>query len=370
MRTSSSTRSLRRVFALLATALALVLSFGVTNARADDFPPDYPQLDAYTGKNEQSYDILIKKGAKTGSGDTWLFAIHTEGQNSAIRGYCTEINVDARDDARTYEIKNWEDFPGTNQFATKPEVRPKVAWIVANSFPENDLEEVVAMVGADIKGLTKKEAITATQAAIWYFTDGWDLTGLREANNGPVIDDSTPEAMRVKKLYDYLVDEKNNVGSEEADGPTLSATGPDKPGKPGELVGPIHIKSNVKTAEVVDPDTLPYPLVTADGTKVDPKAIPTGVDLFLKVPAGAPDGMAELKVEVTGGAYTGKILVDPTEDDPKTREVERSQTIMISGSLKQTTLDAKVKVSWKADAQPTPEPTPDKPKLELPETGA
>ncbi len=354
MRTSSSTPSMRRVFALLATALALVLSFGVTNARADDFPPGYPKLDNYTGKNERAYDISIKKGATESKGDTWLFAIHTEGQNSAIRGYCTEIEVNANG-GKTYEIKDWKDFPGKNQFAKKPEVRPKVAWIVANSFPENDLADVAAV--ADVAGLTKKEAITATQAAIWHFTDGWDLTGLRKAG-GPALDDSSLEVKRAMKLYKYLVGDAN-VGIEPTDGPTLSATGADKPGKPGELVGPIHIKSNVKTAKVTGAK---HPLVTADGTEIDVNAVPTGVDLFLKVPAGTADGTADLKVEVTGGAYTGKILVnsDPTY----------SQTIMISGSNKQITLEAEVKVSWKADVKPTPEPTPDKPKLELPETGA
>lgn len=353
MRNPFSTQPIRRVFALLAAVLALVLSFGITNARADD---TYPKLGNYSGENTRAYDILIKNanGPASGPADTYLFAIHTEGNNSAIRGYCTEIEVLAKA-GKTYAIKDWDAFPGVNKFKTNPESRPKVAWIVANSYPENSLADVAAMAG--VEGLTEKEAITATQAAVWHFTDGWDLTGVKKPN-GPKFDNSSPEATRIMKLYKYLIGDKN-VGIAPSEGPTLSAAGPDKPGKAGELVGPIQIKSNAKTVKITG---APYPLVTADGKEVDAKTAPTGVDLFLKVPAGAADGKAELKLEVTGGAYTGKILVGKNV---------RTQTIMVAASTKQVTLDAKVQVSWKGVTQaPTPAPKPDKPKLELPDTGA
>ncbi len=349
MRNPFSTRPQLRVFALLATLLALALSFVVPSARAD-YPPGYPKLGNFEGENTQGYDIYVEEeggGVHGDPFDTWLYAIHTEGANSALRGYSTEAMIDETADAgRAYVFKGWTAFPGKNRFSTNPAVRPKVAWIVANSYPENDLVYVAKAAGVD--GLTEKEAITATQAAIWYFTDGLNYMGLSEPE-GPDFADSSPEAMRVKKLRDYLVGDKN-VGMTPFDSPTLSATAPIKPSESGGLVGPIRINSSAKTAKVTGAR---FPLVTADGKTVNLKAAPTGVDLFLKVPnSSAAASTMDLKFEITVGAYTGKILIGKDE---------RTETIIVASSTKTVTRYAKVNEAGKDGTTKRPR---------LPETGA
>ena len=52
-------------------------------------------------------------------------------------------------------------------------------------------------------------------------------------------------------------------------------------------MGPIRLTATQPTVTVAK---LPYPLVDAQGNEVDLSAVPTGVDLFLKVPADAPRG--------------------------------------------------------------------------------
>ncbi|OKL55171.1 hypothetical protein BSZ39_00250 [Bowdeniella nasicola] len=69
----------------------------------------------------------------------------------------------------------WHTFPGDNKFKTSKDVREKVHWIINNSYPQVPVAHV-AKAAPDLAGLTEREAITATQAAIWHFTDDLVVT--------------------------------------------------------------------------------------------------------------------------------------------------------------------------------------------------
>ncbi len=342
--------SLKRLRGLLAVVTAALLAatiiFGSQPARADDYPTGYPKL----GTSEESIAGLP---VHLGGGKQLtprLFTVHTDDRNGAIQAYCIEFRVGITNWGAEVDVQGWDGFPGDNKFKTDPQVRAKVAWIVQRSYPDAELTQIAT--AAKVEGLTKEEAIAGTQAAIWHFTDGFSYTGL---TNGDTESDS---AKRVQALYNYLTGEAN-TGLEETAGPTVTVTAPEEVGEAGKKIGPIRIESGQATVAV---EPLAHPLVDADGKAVDLKAVPTGVDLFLDVPAGTAAGEQTIKVTAVGSAYSGQLLV---------ARGKRSQTIII-GNNRSVEVSAEAKVAWKAaptppeTTPPTPETTPPTPETTPP----
>ncbi len=352
---SVSTQLKRRVFPLFAAVLALALSFGLSSAHADGpgYPDDYPKMSPFEEATRGYY--LTLDGINTYS-DTYSFAIYTEPGVIGSRAYCTEIEVDAifdelPDHDGIHDVGSWDEFPNTgSDFDGNPDNQAKAGWVAANSYPELSLAELITAsgLGTALDGLTEKEAIAATQAAIWHFTDGVDLTGIVDfdptsgAATTPFAANS-PEALRTLALYNYLVDPATNVGITEPAKLTLSATGPSEPGIAGDTrYGPFKIDSSAATVRVAG---APAAFIDGAGNAVDMDAVPTGVDLFFDIPAGVPAGNANLVIEATGN-YTGLLLITKNE---------RGQTVMMSGA-DDVTLSTELAMSWKA-AEPTPTPT-------------
>ena len=96
----------------------------------------------------------------------------------------------------------WDAFPGDNRFATDATVRAKVAWIARRSYPQTSLAELSEASG--IAGLTAREAITATQAALWHLTDGLEYQGVAESVGADV-------SHRVDTLFAYLIEDRKSV---------------------------------------------------------------------------------------------------------------------------------------------------------------
>ncbi|WP_434056433.1 VaFE repeat-containing surface-anchored protein [Georgenia sunbinii] len=233
-------------------------------------------------------------------------------------------------------VGGWDDFPGTNNFATDARVREHVGWIVMQSYPQVTVAELAARSG--IAGLTAQEAIAGTQAAIWSFTDsapaaaGYTYRGIVTDWE---TDTTSAPAQRVGALVDYLTGAAN-VGLSEVEGPAISAEPAQHNGVAGTRVGPIRFVATEPTV-VVDASTT-YPLVDADGVPVDVDRVPTGTDLFLDVPAGAPAGAATLTASIVGPQRTGMLV---TNTDP------RSQTLMIARS-DQARVSTTAAVDWAA----------------------
>ena len=337
MKAASSRTRTRKFLALAATSLAAVLAFGTPTAHADDFtyPEGYPKLGT---KDEADRGHSLKY--KDTHVATTLFTVHTSpAKEGNIRAYCIELEVNVKYES-DLKVGAWKDFPGTNKFKDNPGIQAKVAWIAQRSYPQTNLAEVTKASG--VQGLTEKDAITATQAAIWHFTNDFEYQGL----------DGTDQATadRVGALYKYLTGEKN-VGLKETAKPTVEIKGENGTFKAGDPVGPIRFESNQATVKLTN--ELKYDLVDKDGKAVDKNAVPTGTDLFLKVPADAPAGEQEFKVSATGSVYAGKLLIS---------KGNRSQTIII-GSNKEVTVEASAVLKWNAVPKattpaPTPTPTP------------
>ena len=347
MKAASSRTRTRKFLAFAATSLAAVLAFGTPTAHADDsaYPQGYPKLGART-ESVPGYNLKYS-GAGYRNVPTMLFSVHTSSSKEGnIKAYCIELEVNIQFES-DLKVGGWKEFPGTNKFKDNPDVQAKVAWIAQNSYPQTDLAKVTQTTG--IAGLTEREAITATQAAIWHLTNPDETPSLDLAEGDQATKD------RTGKLYDYLLGEKNG-GLKEPAHPTIGIKGGDLPfalndAKTEGKVGPIRFESNQPTAKLTS--ELKYELVDKDGKAVDKNAVPTGTDLFLKVPADAPAGEQEFKVSATGSVYAGKLLIS---------KGNRSQTIII-GSNKEVTVEASAVLKWNAVPKattpaPTPTPTP------------
>ncbi|EPD32196.1 TQXA domain-containing protein [Propionimicrobium lymphophilum ACS-093-V-SCH5] len=256
---------------------------------------------------------------------------------TTIRAYCVENTVAVRRD-HTLKLSEWGEFPGSNNFGADEQVRLKAAWIAANTYPQIDLELMREKTGVD--GLSVKEAITASQAAIWHFTDGLQLADVSGASGG--------EKANVVAVYNYLTGDAN-VGANL--GPSVQVTTPDV-GTAGQRLGPIKVSANTQAVAI---EGLDMPLVDAQGRSVDAKNAPTNVDLYVDIPDDAPAASQQFKVSAISDAYLGHLLVDTDAQNP-------TQTIIVSGSHK-VSAEAEGKITWEAlppaPAEPEPSQTPE-----------
>lgn len=328
---------LRPAFAVM-MAVALAFSALISpQARAEQYEAGYPKLGS---SQELFYGHYVDRDGKPMS--TQLLAVHSNAAGEKFYAYCIELDVHAAWGTDLQQV-GWDQFPGTNRFKTDAGVRAKVGWIVQRSYPQVSVEEIAKAAG--VEGLTDKEAVTATQAAIWHLTNDYNFRGVLWSHYAEHVDTDQARQQRVKKLYDYLLGE-NNTGMQETSGPALRFVVPEGVGEAGTKLGPIVVESTAGTVKLLE--KLPYDLVTEDGTPVDPQAVPTGVKLFLDVPADAPAGEAVLKSSLFGHANAGQLLVGKNQ---------RTQTIILVHSTPKQ-VDAEAKVTWDAKPAPAPTPTP------------
>ena len=134
--------------------------------------------------------------------------------------------------------------------------------------------------------------------------------------------------------------------------PTVEIKGENGTFKAGDPVGPIRFESNQATVKLTN--ELKYDLVDKDGKAVDKNAVPTGTDLFLKVPADAPAGEQEFKVSATGSVYAGKLLIT------KNATTDRHGQTIIIGSNTEVAVSGTASFRW-ANTPPAPATTPPAP---------
>ncbi|WP_130875201.1 thioester domain-containing protein [[Pseudopropionibacterium] massiliense] len=352
MKAASSRARARKLLASVAAALAATLTLGTPTAQAEDHSNSYPEGYPKVGASSESmagFWLNVKKQDGT-SGHVMpnLFTVHTSAsKEGAIKAYCIELDVNIKYES-DLRVGDWKDFPGTNKFKDNADVQSKVAWIAQRSYPQTDLAQLIQTTS--IAGLTEQEAITATQAAIWHFTNDYQWSGLKDADQAATA--------RVQQLYTYLTGQ-NNTGLKETPQPTVEAQGSSisftrsENGSEGK-VGPIRFTSTQSTFKLTS--ELKYELVNAQGAKVDVNAVPVDTDLYLKVPADMTSGEQEFKASVTGSIYAGKLLItkDAVAGGP------HGQTIII-GSNKEVTTEVQGKISWSVTQQTTPPGTPCQP---------
>ncbi|MBD0710254.1 MULTISPECIES: LAETG motif-containing sortase-dependent surface protein [unclassified Streptomyces] len=299
-------------------AATLVSSLVVTGAIATAGPALAADGAAGTGgvtaklggmSDRGDVEIVEKNGKKwprTVTGG--LFKMQVEG-GGTLQTYCIDLRTEAKHDFDYKEVGWGESSLHNNENAGK------ILWVLENAYPKFSAEALGKKLGVD---LSKNEAAAGTQAAIWTFSD--DVK-------------ATPKSKDARKLTDYLLKEAVKLEEPKA---SLSLSPSSVAGKAGDRIGPVTVSTNAEIAKVATAPGAPSGVKVVDK---DGKAITeakNGAEVYFDVPAGTPDGTAELTASATTKVSLGRAFV--SIDGP-------SQTLILAGSS-DSTVTAKASATW------------------------
>ncbi len=279
----------------------------------------------YTGPADRGENVRMDGATQ----NTMLFTLELE-DGSTFSTYCIDLETGIRGGA-WYVEDEWANYPGQGAFAAPG----KVHWILQNSYPTVSAAQLAERAGVTNARFSEKQAIAATQAAIWHFTNGAELTG-RDREG-------------IQQTYEYLVE--NAVDLPQEPGPSLSITPASAEGEAGSIVGAFTVSTNASD--------VPVGLTAPEGvTLVDLEtgeavsAVENGDKVGFEVPAGTDAGEASFTLETTAEVSAGRLFKGEDPDKP-------TQTL-ITAKTEEVTVSASASATWTAGGgeEPSPEPTP------------
>ncbi len=274
--------------AVTATAAGLFVLGGATTAVAEDdpAPADAKTPASATLKSEKGLTLVDAAGHKAPVA-TFTLNFGTE----AAEAYCIDLHHGADIDG-TYNEALWNKANGGSDL-------PKIQWILTHSVPNAAIGDLLAAAGitstvesADLLGYV------ATQAAIWHFSDGFDLGQQADGEGAPTAE----QYPVIKAVYDYLV---GHAADEQEPGPSLSVSPQQATGAAGELVGPFTVSTTVDKLTVKG-------LNGAKVTDQQGKAISTLADGGKFWLSQDTPGTAEARLSGKSVVPTGRVFVSRT----------------------------------------------------------
>jgi TQXA domain-containing protein/LPXTG-motif cell wall-anchored protein len=281
----------------------------------------------------------LKVGLNNGQASKTLLFGLTADDGTALKTYCVEYHVN-RDVHHPDMVEvPWAEYPDPSSPFNQN--RDKIHWILQFSYPHVELPALEQEVGIPFNnGLSAEEAITATQAAIWSFSDG---IGINPSNPTP----ENPEAAGdVLALYNYLTG-ASNVGIGEQPQPELQLNPTSLSGEAGSLIGPFQVTTTAETVDIVADLPEGVELVDNDGVAL-PGQIGDGGQFNVDVPEGAEPGMGTIDLSGLGALNVGRLFIGASNSEHPTQS-------MILADSEETQLQAQGTVSW---TTPSPTPTP------------
>lgn len=295
----------------------------------------------------------------------------------SILAYCIEYWIQAADPDHESAVTTWDEFTGDNHFKSDPQVRQHVAWILRHSYPTLSLEELAQQTGT--AQLSAAEAISATQAAIWHFTDDFVPDSKLTVEDGPTTQLAEHSTKNVQQVFDYLTGDSNtglteqevqaSVALEDATEPNTDVPEPFESviADDGDhLFGPIQLNASTPAIELaMDSDNeIVHEQISVFDANAEPVDINRSVDveeLWVHVPAELETGSVHLTAESVEYGYTGRLII-PEPDGQR-----RYQTIVV---VDQATDHAstEIELAWeqaKID-EPTETPPVEEPPAESP----
>ncbi|GAA3890848.1 thioester domain-containing protein [Saccharothrix violaceirubra] len=322
--------TLKRVGAAVLGA-SLVLMSGALPALADPV-----KIVPHPPANEQGMGVHLV--GKKDAVNTELIGVKvtSDGKSQTLKTYCVELPTPLEDTTPLHEVP-WDQHP--NPDTKFKQNAAKVNWVLTHGYPRLTVDEARTKFG--LPDLKSSSLIAATQAAVWHYSDGAELTK-PDATAEPADVDA-----HVVKVYDYLTGDDNTGEAEPK--PTLDIK-PDETvhGKAGERIGPFTVTTTAKQivlkadlpagVKLVDKDGKELPYVKAGDAAA--KAAPADVtvtDVYIQVEAGTKAGEAEFTVEATATLSQGRLFV--SEDRNK-----KTQSLIVV-----TPVDVDVRDTAKAD---------------------
>ncbi|WP_203657698.1 thioester domain-containing protein [Actinocatenispora rupis] len=254
---------------------------------------------------------------------------------SVKKAYCIDFHHDADSSGTEYDPGQWNESTVKNL--------PKIQWILTNSFPHESATELLNQAGvSDTAGIdTEFVAYSATQTAIWHFSDGVEITGNSSRSGGRVKPFSDKEYAALTKVREYLVGKAGTTPEPPA--PSLSIDPQQASGHAGDKIGPFtvqgtgtvdHVKLTVNgDAEAVD----------ADGNAVSSPAVGSKFWLVGKSASSVTVSADGVGVLPTGSVYLAKAGPHKFQ-----------QLILADTATKNVGAQATVTVTTKPSPSPTP----------------
>lgn len=306
---------------LVSAVAALSLFFGAAHVAPT---ASAQEIGSKFSIDEDEHGYRIDSGSTNHQIRTELFSATAQAGGEKRLAYCTEWEVNFQKTDNAYAAK-WSDFPGSNsnKFKTDENVRQKINWIAANSYPAVSYETVLQKAGVNSAQVSKKSVIAQTQAAIWNLGSGFDYKGLAEG--------SAEEKANAKKVYDYLLGPANvgraestsvdlQVGFKGKDTATRQANG---------TFGPFTLDTNADSVEVTAETGQ---VVDKNGKAFPANEIKNGQEFYFKAEEQA--GSAKLIAKAATSEVNGALIISPknggghhqtlivTHDKSKTKEAE------------------------------------------------
>jgi TQXA domain-containing protein/LPXTG-motif cell wall-anchored protein len=297
---------------------------------------------------------VIPKGGTEG------FSVNLEGGNSFVtelfglklsdgsmlKMYCVEIDTDLRTDQTMVE-QPWTKYPNPKSPFTKNS--DKINWVLHEGYPANDaaaLQSTLGKKGVTLHdGLSEQEAVTATQAAVWHFSDGKNIN-----RDKPLPYENADASADVLALYDYLTGTAN-TGIGQQPKPTLSVTPAKADGAAGSRIGPFTVATTGDVTDLASQLPEGVKLTDANGDALKTGDVKDGTKLYVDIPKDAKDGTGQFVLKAVGHLDTGRLFVG--ENYAK----QPAQSLIVAQSEK-TQVSTNASVSWTAaGAAPTTAPS-------------
>ncbi|WP_328604289.1 thioester domain-containing protein [Amycolatopsis sp. NBC_00345] len=276
---------------------------------------------------------------------TELFGLKLS-DGSMLKMYCVEIDTDLSY-SQTMIERPWDKYPNPKSPFTKN--NDKLNWVLHEGYPANGVSALQSTLGKKgvtlHDGLAVDEAITATQAAVWHFSDGKDLDRTK-----PLPYEDADTTADVLALYDYLTGSAN-TGIGQQPKPTLSVTPAKADGAAGTRIGPFTVTSTGDVTDLASQLPEGVKLTDANGEALKTGDVKDGSKLYVDIPKDAKAGTGEFALKAVGHLDTGRLFVGQDYDK------HPAQSLIVAQSEK-TQVSANAAVSWTvAGTAPTTAPT-------------
>lgn len=284
----------------------------------------------YTENAESGHKVYTSEG----NAGTSLFILELE-DGSELLAYCIDFQTRIRQDAG-YAEDDWASYPGAGDFAEPG----KVLWVLQNGYPTVEPDALAEASG--VEDLSKKDALSATQAAIWYFSNDLEITDQNKDN--------------VLGAAEYLVDSAEAIESGAEPDVSLKIDPDQASGLAGETIGEFTVSTSAESVPLVLDAPEGVELVDMEGNPVESAG---DGDVFgFSVPEDTEPGKATVNAATSATVHTGRLF--------RGTEEEATQTL-ITAQSQEVSVEKWAKAKWEAKDKETPEPEPSPTPTETPE---
>jgi TQXA domain-containing protein/LPXTG-motif cell wall-anchored protein len=323
---------------IAALAAAAAVMIGSPAALADDGAAR-GRVDAHGGT--VGYRLNLGKG---GDYIAELFDMKLS-NGSTLKLYCVQITVGLRTDVDMVE-RPWNKYPAAGPFESNS---AKINWVLHNGYPGTGLDalgKALKKAGVEVHdGVSEREAIAATQAAVWHFSDGVNLDATK-----PLAEENSADANAdVAALYAYFTGDQNK-GIGEQPKPTLNIAADKTEGAAGSKVGPYSVATSGDITSLTSQLPEGVKITDADGKELKGSDVKDGSKLYVDIPAGTKPGKGAFTLKATGELDTGRLFV--SENYAK----QPAQSLIVADSEK-TEVTANAAASWTEAGAPTTAPS-------------